>query len=83
MVATGSNLLISAEGPGVVELTTAGEIANTNGGGPTTDLVAHGHQAFVGYKNGRVGKISRERRERRERLGRQAEQPWRRRRRGS
>jgi hypothetical protein len=54
----GGNLLVSADGPAVIEMTPAGEVVSTKaGGGPITDLVARGKQVFVGYGNGRVGKI--------------------------
>ncbi len=52
------NLLVTAEGPPMMEIRTNGEtVRMIEGGGAISDLVARGNDAFVGYANGRVGII--------------------------
>jgi hypothetical protein len=58
MTMAGGNLVVSGEGPTVVEMRPTGEmIGPLAGGGPISDLAARGKQVFVGYGNGRVGRI--------------------------
>ena len=58
MTMRAGNLLVTAEGPPMMEVRRTGEtIRMIEGGGAISDLVARGNDAFVGYANGRVGII--------------------------